>query len=162
LTRWRSNHARDKSFSYKSFYSVSSRKSWTLFYKKIFNYVFFHKYKCKFVRRFLFLLISLLKPVLPELFFQKSPVLAIFCQKRAFCRHHPCFIAFLCGNVLEKYRQMAKIGDFAHFSVLQNRRFGDKSPLLAILIETLANSWRTFDGKFVRCYYGVGSVRQFP
>jgi len=70
--------------------------------------------------------------VLPELFFQKSPVLAIFLQKSAFCRHHPCFIAFLCGNVLAKYRQMAKIGDFGHFSVLQNRRFGDKSPLLAI------------------------------
>ena len=72
-------------------------------------------------------------PVLPELFCQKSPVLAIFWQKSAFCRHHPCFIAFLCGNVLAKYRQMAKIGDFGHFSVLQNRRFGDKSPLLAIL-----------------------------
>ena len=71
--------------------------------------------------------------VLPVLFPQKSPVLAIFWQKSAFCRHHPCFIAFLCGNVLAKYRQMAKIGDFGHFSVLQNRRFGDKSPLLAIL-----------------------------
>ena len=74
--------------------------------------------------------------VLPELFFQKSPVLAIFWRKSAFCRHHPCFIAFLCGNVLAKYRQMAKIGDFGHFSVLQNRRFGDKSPLLAILNST--------------------------
>ena len=84
-------------------------------------------------RNFSYQMNSCSQPVLPEVFPQKSPVLAIFCQKRAFYRHHPCFIAFLCGNVLEKYRQMAKIGDFAHFSVLQNRRFGDKSPLLAIL-----------------------------
>ena len=40
------------------------------------------------------------QPVLPEVFSQKSPVLAIFCQKTAIYRHHPLFIAFLCGNEL--------------------------------------------------------------
>ena len=75
--------------------------------------------------------------MLPEVFSQKSPVLAIFCQKTAIYRHHPLFIAFLCGNEVEKNRQMAKIGDFCHFSGLQNRRFGDKSPLLVILWDNL-------------------------
>ena len=55
------------------------------------------------------------QPVLPEVFPQKSPVLAIFCQKTAIYRHYPSFIAFLCGNEWVKYRQMAKIGDFAIF-----------------------------------------------
>ena len=74
--------------------------------------------------------------MLPELFYQKSPVLAIFLQKDAFCRHHPCFIAFLCGNVLVKNRQMAKIGDFDYFLGLQNRGIGDKSRSLATLSQT--------------------------
>ena len=71
--------------------------------------------------------------MLPEVFYQKSPVLAIFCQKTAIYRHHPLFIAFLCGNELEKNRQMAKIGGFYHFQPLKNRGFGDKSPQLATL-----------------------------
>ena len=101
--------------------------------KKFFFHFKWHKILMKPQKNSLISKIPQSRSVLPELFFQKSPVLAIFWRKSAFCRHHPCFIAFLCGNVLAKYRQMAKIGDFGHFSVPQNRRFGDKSPLLAIL-----------------------------
>ena len=71
--------------------------------------------------------------VLPTQFCSKSRTLAIFCQKTAIYRHYPSFIAFLCGNELAKYRQMAKIGDFCTFPPLKNRGFGDLSPQLATL-----------------------------
>ena len=48
-------------------------------------------------------------------------------------RHYPSFIAFLCGNEQENYRQMAKIGDFCTFQPLKNRGFGDLSLQLATL-----------------------------
>ena len=54
----------------------------------------------------------------------------------AIYRHHPCFIAFLCGNVLVKNRQIAKIGDFNYFLGLQNRGIGDKSRSLVTLFSS--------------------------